>query len=273
MPEQTQPDNSQFVTEYATVQSIFIRRRNCLLLRGDFTPLFVGYYLHLMQHGLHNAAEEDTLLKQLLAYFTLYIVSRPWKEHHAWTFNVPGAHPANYFVAGSSLTEDVVGRVFTENVREGETSMLYAQNISADRDTQTSVIPLSGTDVARWVEDFFQRSEQRQARAFWCRGDEYALVTAEPGADFDWLTELTTEQVAGIDGTEETRQLETRRFTFRCGCSVERILPTIRAMQKDFADLLSEQGSVRVSCPRCGAQYDITTEMLAGPNADPDHCH
>ena len=273
MPEQTQPDNSQFVTEYATVQSIFIRRRNCLLLRGDVTPLFVGYYLHLMQHGLHNAAEEDTLLKQLLAYFTLYIVSRPWKEHHAWTFNVPGAHPANYFVAGSSLTEDVVGRVFTENVREGETSMLYAQNISADRDTQTSVIPLSGTDVARWVEEFFQRSEQRQARAFWCRGDEYALVTAEPGADFDWLTELTTEQVAGIDGTEETRQLETRRFTFRCGCSVERILPTIRAMQKDFADLLSEQGSVRVSCPRCGAQYDITTEMLAGPNADPDHCH
>ncbi len=273
MPEQEQPDNSQFVEEYATVQSIFVRQRNCLLLRGDFTPLFVGYYLHLMQHGLRNAEAEDTLFKQLLAYFTLYLVSRPWKEHHAWTYNAQSARPANYFVAGSSLTEDVVGRVFTDNVREGETSMLYAQNICANRDTHTSVISLPGANAAEWIETFFQQSEQRQARAFCCGGDEYALVTAEPEADFDWLTELSADQIAGIDNTEQTKLLETRRFTFRCGCSAERILPAIRAMHKDFADLLSEQGRVRVSCPRCGAHYNITTEMLTGTSTDPDHCH
>ena len=273
MPEQIQPDDSHFVAEYATVQSIFIRQRNCLLLRADFTPLFVGYYLHLMQHGLRNAEAEDSLFKELLAFVTLYLVSRPWKEHHAWTCNVPGERPTNYFVAGSSLTEDVVGRIFTENVRKEETGMLYAQNICANRDTHTSVISLPGAEVERWIEEFFQHSEQRQARAFRCRGDEYALVTAEPGADFDWLTELTADQVANIDNTEQIKQLETRRFTFRCGCSAERILPTIRAMQKDFADLLSEQGIVRVSCPRCGAHYDITTEMLTGTNTGPDHCH
>ena len=33
-------------------------------------------------------------------------------------------------------------------------------------------------------------------------------------------------------------------------------------MQKDFADLLSEQGYLEASCPRCGATYHVTADML-----------
>ena len=40
------------VEEFTTVKSIFVRGRNSLLLTADFSPLFVDYYLHLMQHGL-----------------------------------------------------------------------------------------------------------------------------------------------------------------------------------------------------------------------------
>lgn len=259
-----QPSDSRFVAEYATVQSLFVRRRNCLLLKADFSPVYVDYYLHLMQHGMRHREEEDSIFKQLLAYFTLHLVSRPWQEHHAWTFNVKEPLLANYFMAGSSLTEDVVGRIFTEDVREPETNLLYAQSIARDKEMQTSVIPLTGKGPVAWIEEFYHQSEQRHARAFELGGDTFALITAQPGADYDWLTELTAEQVCKLDETEQLKQLETRRFTFRCGCTIERILPTIRAMEKDFADILSEQGHLEVSCPRCGVTYKITADMLTG---------
>lgn len=256
MPEQTAAE------EFTTVQSISIRNRNCLMLKADFSPLYVDYYLHLMQHKMRNAETEDSIFKQLLAYFTLYLVSRPWKEYHAWTFNIKEPTLANYFISGASISEDVIGRVFTSHVKEPAQNMLFAQNLAQGKDPQTSVITLHSSTPALWVEDYYRQSEQRPARAFELSGDIYALITAQPDADYDWLAELTAAQAADIETTETTKLLETRRFTFRCGCTLERILPTIRAMQKDFADLLSEQGFIEISCPRCGANYHVTPDQL-----------
>ena len=254
--------SGQPVEEFTIVQAIFVRRRNCLLLRADFSPLFVDYYLHLMQHKQRNAEAEDSIFKQLLAFFTLHLVSRPWQEYHAWTLNIKDPMLANYFVSGSSLTEDVIGRVFTKDVREPEKNMLFAQNLRTGKEPQTSVIILPGNTTTEWVEDFYRQSEQRQARAFRLDGDMYALITAQPGADHDWLSELSAQDVADIEQNEEVKVLETRKFVFRCGCTLEKILPTIRTMQKDFADLLSEQGYLEASCPRCGAAYRVTPEIL-----------
>lgn len=258
MPDQKQ----QAVDDFTTVQSVFVRQRNCLMLRADFSPLFVDYYLHLMQNGLRNAETEDTAFKQLLAFFTLHLVSRPWKEYHAWTLNVAEPSLANYFVSGSSLSEDVVGRVFTQGVKETGQNMLYAQNLRPGQEPQTSVITIPGREVAHWVEEFYRQSEQRIARAFVLDGDKFALITAEPDADYDWLSALDAAGAADIDTAEQTKVLETRKFTFRCGCTVEKILPTIRAMRKDFADILSEQGYIEISCPRCGATYKVTQDAL-----------
>ncbi len=265
-------DAVQEVAEFATVQSVFVRRRNCLLLRADFTPLFVDHYLHLMQHGLRHPEREDALFKQLLAFFTLHLVSRPWKEYHAWTLNLREAGAdnaplaASLFVSGSSTEENVIGRVFTENVKTPERNMLFAQAVPPGREPQTSVIVIHGGAPADWVEDFYRQSEQREARAFELPEDRYALLAAQPGADLAWLAALKAEDVPALDEREETKLLETRRFFFRCGCTLNRILPAIRAMRHDFADILSEQGRLEVSCPRCGAVYVITPEQIAGPD-------
>ena len=61
---------------------------------------------------------------------------------------------------------------------------------------------------------------------------------------------------------EQTKLLETRKFKFQCGCTVEKILPVVRAMKHDFADLLSEQGFLEISCPRCGATYKVTPDQV-----------
>lgn len=258
----TMSEEPQAVAEYTTVQSVFVRGRNCLLLTADFSPLFVDYYLHLMQHQLRNRETEDGILKQLLAYFTLHLVSRPWKEYHAWTFNVKTPGLANYFVSGSSVAEEVVGRAFTEDVREPEVNMLFAQNLVPGKEPQTSVITLAADTPAAWVEEYYRQSEQRMARVFDLGQDRYALLTAQPGADHDWLEALTTEDVAALENTEQTKVLETRQFYFRCGCTIDKILPVIQAMRKDLADQLSEQGYVEISCPRCGATYRVTPEMM-----------
>ncbi len=34
--------------DFTTIESIFVRHRNALLLRGQFTPIYTDYYLHLM---------------------------------------------------------------------------------------------------------------------------------------------------------------------------------------------------------------------------------
>lgn len=118
--------SEELVEEFITVESIFVRGRNCLALRSKFSPLFTDYYLHLMQYGLRNEELYDSLLKELMAYFTLYMVARPWAEQHAWTVNLRTPAVANLFVTGSSLTESVVGRVFTQDIKEPEENTLYS---------------------------------------------------------------------------------------------------------------------------------------------------
>ncbi|MGN1308393.1 MAG: Hsp33 family molecular chaperone HslO, partial [Akkermansia sp.] len=103
----------------------------------------------------------------------------------------------------------------------------------------------------------------RSARAFALAGDTFTLLTAEPDADEAWLASLTAEDVAALADHEETKQLETRRFRFHCGCSVDRLLPTVRSLRSNFEDLLAEQGYILANCPRCGASFRITREMLA----------
>lgn len=252
---------------FTTVESIFIRHRNCLMLRADFSPIFTDHYLLLMQNKLRYPALEDGLFKDLLAFFTLHLVSRPWKEYHAWTLNLRQPVEATLFVSGSSLTEDVIGRVYSEGVKVPEQNILFTQNIVAGRDPQNSIIHPHGDNMASWIEDYYLQSEQRQSRAFHLGGDQYAFISAEPGADHDWLDALDIEYVNQmIEGTspEETKILETRRFAFRCGCTLEKILPTIRTLITDLADIMNKDGHLEVSCPRCGAVYIVKPQMLMG---------
>lgn len=253
--------------DFSVIESVFIRHRNCLLLRGEFTPIYTDYYLHLMQHGLRNAPTIDSDFKKILAYFTLHMVSRPWAEYHAWTLNLKSPYTANLFVCGSSLTESVAGRAFVEDIRIPEENMLYTQMIRNSEKPQTSVIVMHGDEAESWVEDYYRQSEQRGARCFDLGNDCFALLVAQPDADCDWLQEADVDLIEHIDKREETKVLEKRRFRFQCGCTIEKILPTLKAMKGDLADILSEKGEIEVTCPRCAAVYRVTTDMLTRPDS------
>ena len=111
------------------------------------------------------------------------------------------------------------------------------------------------------MEEFYRQSEQRNARCIELPDECYTMVTAQPDADEEWLASLTREKMAHLED-ENTRVLETRRFRFYCGCTLDRILPTLKTLQENKEDLFQGEEELEVTCPRCAAIYRVTKENL-----------
>jgi len=245
------------VAEFTKVESIFVRHRNCLMVRADFTPIFTDYYLHLMDVGERHPENLDTTLKDLIAILTLHLTAQPWAETIAWTANLR-APRVNFFATGSSVHENIVGRLFTKDVREPDRNFLYSQTTLPDKEARTSTIEVESTDPLEWIQHFYEQSEQRPGRAFRLPDDTYVLVTAQPDFDQEWLESLDPTIVAAILDVEETKILETRKFKFHCGCSLERILPTLGAWKDKPEELFGEDETLNLQCPRCAKKYTVS---------------
>lgn len=255
MPETESAD------EFTTIESVFVRKRNALLVRGRFTPIYTDYYLHLMQHGIRHTVAMDQMLKDTLAFLVLHLVARPWAETIAWTANLR-APRINLFVTGGSLQESVTGRIFTEDVREPDRNLFYSQTTSAKLvEPRLSTLEVEGKDPVRWVEHFYNKSEQRAARLFRLPDDTFALVAAQPDCDLAWLEALDDIMMDDI-GERETALLETRRFRFECGCTLDRILPVLGSWRNRPEELFGDTDSITIQCPRCAAKYQVTRDML-----------
>ena len=252
----------QPVEDFTTIESLFVRHRNALVLRGQFTPIYTDYYLHLMQHGIRHAVELDQMLKDALAVFSLHLVARPWAETIAWTVNLR-APRVNLFVTGGSESEAVTGRIFTDDVREPDRNFFYSQTTSVNLpEPRTSTLEVEGKDPVAWISQFYDQSEQRPARAFRLDDENFVLVAAQPDCDMEWFDTLDEAAVAKITETEETTLLEVRRFRFHCGCTLDKILPALSGWKERLDDLFEDADTIKIQCPRCAANYRVSRDML-----------
>jgi len=253
------------VEEFTTVESVFVRHRNALLLRGRFTPVFTDYYLHLMQHGIRHALDLDGMLKDALAVLALHLTARPWAETIAWTVNLR-APRVNLFVTGSSVTEAITGRIFTEDVREPDRNYFFSQTTAANvSEPRISTLEINGKDPLQWISEYYDQSEQRPARAFRFEDENLALVAAQPDCDMEWFHSLDEQAVSEVGSTEETKLLEVRRFRFHCGCTLDRILPVLGGWRERLDELFEDADTIRIQCPRCAARYRVSRDMLHHP--------
>ncbi|MCU0751288.1 MAG: Hsp33 family molecular chaperone HslO [Akkermansiaceae bacterium] len=253
----------QAAEDYTIIESLFIRHRNALVLRGQFTPIYTDYYLHLMQHGIRHSAELDQMLKDSLAMLALHLVARPWAETIAWTVNLR-APRMNLFVTGGSVDENIAGRIFTEDVREPDRNFFYSQTTATGLpEPRMSTMEVEGKDPVAWISQFYDQSEQRPARAFRLEDENFVLVAAQPDCDMEWFEALDEDAVAKIDTTEEIKVLETRRFRFHCGCTLEKILPIIGGWKDRLDDLFEDSDFIKIQCPRCAAKYKVTRDMIS----------
>ncbi len=252
----------QPVEDFTKMESIFVRHRNCLLVRGQFTPIFTGYYVHLLEHNLRYEESMDTTLKDMLAAMTLHLTARPWAETIAWTVNLR-APRVNYFVTGNSTFENITGRLFTKDVREPDRNLLYSQTSISGQEPRMTMVEVDTKDPLRWIEHYYEQSEQRPAKCYQLDDENYVLIAAQPGYDEEWFDSLDAEMAAKITEEEETKVLETRKFHFNCGCSLERILPTLSSWKENPEGLFQGAKEITVNCPRCGAHYKVTPEDLS----------
>ena len=79
----------------------------------------------------------------------------------------------------------------------------------------------------------------------------------------EWFENLTATEVSQVLEKEETKTLETRKFKFSCGCSLEKILPTLSAWKDKSEELFGNDSALTLQCPRCAKKYQVTKEDLA----------
>ena len=252
-----EPESEEFVE----ARCYFVRGRNALAVRADFGVAYMDHYLHLMQHGIRLDPGHDELLKDALAALTLHLASRPLNEVSAWTthFSDP---PLNLFVTGSNYEESIIGRVFTEDVRDDGQNLFIAQINDHPKPPRSSVIEFTSDNIFRIVEDYYANSEQRLGRFFKHNEEDFVFITAQPQCDEEWLLELDDEAVRTLDANEELSLLEIRRYRYHCGCTLKRILPTLAKISPD--ELFEKDNEIRVDCPRCAAHYDVARSDLEG---------
>lgn len=244
------------------VRTYFARGRNALVARAEFSQLYAALYLHLMDCGIRLEKKPDQLLRDALAAVTLHCASRPRGETVAWTVNFQSPL-ANVFVSGDNKLGTVVGNVFTENVKQAEKNLFYADVVSEGRPPRRSVVEFSGGDFPGAVEEYYRQSEQRPARIFAFDEEDFVLVAAQPDCDLAWLGALTEDSIRTLDREVELGLLEQRRYRFECGCNHRRILEMLApVMRRQPDELFQNEETLSVQCPRCGARHGVTREAL-----------
>ena len=234
----------------------FVRNRNALAVRADFAPAYLDHYLHLMQHEIKIDPEHDRKLKEALAACTLHLASRPWNEVSAWTIHFGQLH-LNLFVTGNSKEENVIGRVFNEDIKNDGKNLFIAQINDFPKEPRRSVIEFDPNDTMFDItEKFYRKSEQRLARFFSHSEEDFVLISAQPQCDEQWLNSLDNETIRSLDGNEELSLLETRRYRYHCGCSPERVLPKLTSVTA--VEIFGDNDTVSIDCPRCAARFRIT---------------
>lgn len=254
--------SKEVAPETVEIRCYFVRERNALAVRGEFAAIYTDYYLHLMQHRIRYEDQQDSILKDGFAALTLHLASRPWNEAAAWTINWQDPLQ-NVFLTGSNRLGNITGRIFTEDVREREKNLFFAQITSEGQEPRQSMIEIDSLDMFSVAETYYDQSEQRRGRYFRHTDEDFVLVTAQPDCDLDWLGSLNDEKIRTLDQDEELSLLETRHYRFECGCSPERIFPIIAGMSEDSVDsIFGDTEVIPAGCPRCGAKYVITREAL-----------
>ncbi|NJL19165.1 MAG: disulfide bond chaperone [Bdellovibrionaceae bacterium] len=258
--------NSHVRARRHPVRSYFVRKRNALAVEADLSSLYIDYYLHGNDVSERPEPHHDAIFKELLACMLLHACSKPWNEMFAWTLNIQEPR-VNLFVTADNSGGSIVGRIFTEHVKEAPQNLFICETVRGGQTPYRSIVEFEGTHMLATVEHFYQQSEQRTARLFETAPEQYLLVSAQPDCDLAWLRNLTLEQAADLHRLEELGPLEKRHYQWQCGCTPDRMLGVAATVTaSEGVEALFEGGdSLWLRCPRCGKIYTLTRETARSP--------
>lgn len=140
------------------------------------------------------------------------------------------------------------------------------------------IIELKGDALSNGIEAYFQQSEQLPTR-LWLTSDNEAcvgfLLQELPGDENnspDWehhehlASTVTSNELLSLPVKEllhrlyhedDVRLFESETFSFRCGCSRERIDAMLLSLgHHEVTETVREEGKVAVDCEFCNAHYE-----------------
>lgn len=223
---------------------------------GDFAGLHAAYVDHAKLWGIAPDPLGEVMMKQALAGAALYLSCRPDDETVAWTLNIHRP-PTNIFVTGSSASQSVTGRLFTQGVQPSTQSRLFVETPRPRMATQQSVIEVDGLDVLEIFETYSSQSDQSKARYLELEDGRYASAVALPGHNPDvWLDSISRTTL--VERTGHFRDLDERVFWFQCGCDFDRMVEVVSSIYAGaIDDLFGDDPTVEIGCPRCGRSWRL----------------
>lgn len=140
------------------------------------------------------------------------------------------------------------------------------------------IVELKGDAISNGIEEYFQQSEQLPTR-LWLASDNNAcagfLLQELPGDEnntLDWehhehlastlkseeLLKLSTQEILHrLYHEEDVLLFDSEVFSFRCGCSRERIDAMLLSLgYNEVTETVKEEGKVAVDCEFCNAHYE-----------------
>ncbi len=151
------------------------------------------------------------------------------------------------------------------------------------------IVPLEGEQIADWLANYMQRSEQLDTRLVLAATGERAAgmliqrlpgmggksLALEPSQVADEWQRVTTlaatlrpDELLHLDATtvlhrlfheDDLRLFEPRPLSFRCSCSQGRVAGMLKLLGREGVDgvdaILAEQGAVSVNCNFCNQTY------------------
>ena len=176
----------------------------------------------------------------------------------------------------------------------GEATML----ITIEAETGTpyqGVVELKGNTIANGIEEYFKQSEQLQTRLWLASNNETCaglLLQELPNDENDspdWehhehlAATVTAEELLTLPVKEmlhrlyheaDVRLFDSEIFSFRCGCSRERIDSVLISMGYDeVKHTVQDEGVINVDCEFCNANYAydaVDVEQLFASSNQPE---
>lgn len=172
--------------------------------------------------------------------------------------------------------ENMAEPSFAEMVGNGR--MVVTLEREGGKNRYQGIVPLDGASLAQCLEAYFAGSEQLPTRFYLAAADDDAagmLIQELPGSpsqDADGWSRinlladtLTDAELLGLGDEqlltrlfhqEQVRLFESRRVTFSCLCTRERVEGVLKMLgEEEINSVLNERGEVEVHCEFCNKPY------------------
>jgi len=267
-------------------------------VRGELVHLDASW--RAISEGRGYPLPVRTQLGQAMAASAL--LSTLIKFEGSLILQVQGNGPLTTLVAQATHERTLRGLArWQDEVTDGTLSQTFGDGrivltISPKRgERYQGIVPLQGDKLEDALETYFHQSEQLETRLWLAAdGDRAAglliqVLPAEPGHEDDWqrlvtlADTVTADELLGLPAErllyrlfneERVRLFEPDPFSFRCGCSQERISDSLRALGRDeLEQIIEEQGVIDVNCDFCNRNYrfdavDVEQLLIQSPSHD-----